>query len=396
MSFKNHESLLQHNMKTLFRYVLATSFRPYYVVLVLYFAHVLHSYALAGSLLAMLPISQAFFEVPTGIISDKIGRVFSIKLSVALEIAALLIYTLLPHYWMLALGSIILGSTFALTSGNNDALIYDSARNAGKHTSFHSYYSKINIALEVSGFVAAILAGFLAARSFALVMWVSIVPQLVGYILAAQLIEPERVSKVTENIFTHFKGIIRTYKANVRLRALSLASILGGGVGGAKWNMQPAYYSQYVPISLVGVFVSCNYLWSTVGFYTSDWFMKRFKPINILLTSEIYTRVMSILALGMSTIAAPITMALSAITYGPQDTAMQHLLHEDFTDTQRATMASLNSLLTSLVYGLFLVITGYVADKHGLIAALVLCNIFLLPVIFIYRGVFKSSRNNIR
>ena len=107
--------------------MLATSFRPYYIVLVLYFAHVLNSYALAGSLLAILPISQAFFEVPTGVISDKIGRVFSIKLSVALEIVALLLYTLFPTYWILAIGSVILGSTFALTSGNNDALIYDSA-----------------------------------------------------------------------------------------------------------------------------------------------------------------------------------------------------------------------------------------------------------------------------
>jgi uncharacterized membrane protein len=103
---------------------------------------------------------------------------------------------------------------------------------------------------------------------------------------------------------------------------------------------------------------------------------------------------MNFLALGLSTIAAPITMALSAITYGPQDVAMQHLLHEDFTDAQRATMASLNSLLTSMVYGLFLVITGFVADKYGLIAAFALCNVFLLPVIFIYRGVFKSHQNN--
>lgn len=391
MSFKNHESLLQHNMKTLFRYVLATSFRPYYIVLVLYFAHVLNSYALAGTLLAILPISQAFFEVPTGIISDKIGRVFSVRLSVALEIVGLLLYTLIPQYWALALGSVLLGCTFALTSGNNDALIYDSARNAGKHGSFHSYYSRINIALEVSGFVAAILAGFLAAKSFQLVMWVSIIPQVIGYILAVRLIEPERVTTVSENIFTHLKDIVRTYKENVRLRELSLASIVGGGVGGAKWNMQPAYYSQYVPISFVGIFVSCNYLWSTVGFYTSDWFMKRFKPINILLTSEVYTRAMNFLALGLSTIAAPITMALSAITYGPQDTAMQHLLHQDFTDKQRATMGSLNSLLTSMVYGLFLIITGYIADKHGLIAAFLLCNICLLPVIFIYRNVFKKE-----
>lgn len=390
MSFKYHESLLQHNMKTLFRYVLATSFRPYYIVLVLYFAHVLNSYALAGSLLAILPISQAFFEVPTGVISDKIGRVFSIKLSVALEIVALLLYTLIPQYWALALGSVILGCTFALTSGNNDALIYDSARNAGKHSSFHSYYSKINIALEVSGFVAAILAGFLAAKSFQLVMWASIIPQVIGYVLALRLIEPERVTTVSENVFAHLKDILRVYKTNVRLRALSIASIIGGGVGGAKWNMQPAYYSQYVPISFVGVFVSCNYLWSTIGFYTSDWFMKRFKPINILLTSEVYSRAMNFLALGLSTIAAPITMALSAITYGPQDVAMQHLLHEDFTDAQRATMASLNSLLTSIVYGLFLIITGFVADKYGLSAAFILCNVFLLPVIFIYRGVFSK------
>lgn len=391
MSFKYHESLLQHNMKILFRYVLATSFRPYYMVLVLYFAHVLNSYALAGSLLAILPISQAFFEVPTGVISDKIGRVFSIKLSVALEIIALLLYTLFPTYWILALGSVILGCTFALTSGNNNALIYDSARNAGKHASFHRYYSKINIALEVSGFVAAILAGFLAARSFQLVMWVSIIPQLIGYVLAMRLIEPERVATVSENVFAHLKDIIRAYKTNTRLRAMSLASIIGGGVGGAKWNMQPAYYSQYVPISFVGVFVSCNYLWSTVGFYVSDLFMKRFKPINILLTSEIYSRAMNFLALSLSTIAAPITMALSAITYGPQDVAGQHLLHEDFTDAQRATMASLNSLLTSIVYGLFLVITGYIADRHGLISAFVLCNVCLVPVIFIYRGVFKQT-----
>lgn len=379
-------------MKTLFQYVFATSFRPYYLVLILYFAHALHSYAMAASLLAILPVSQAFFEIPTGIVSDKVGRVFSIKLSVVLEITALLLYTLAPQYWTLALGSVMLGCTFALTSGNNNALIYDSARNAGKHSSFHSYYSRLNIALEVSGFVAAILSGFLAARSFQLVMWVSIFPQLIGYFLAMRLIEPKRVTMVSENIFTHLKDLIRVYKSNVRLRAMSLASILGGGVSGAKFSMLPAYYSQYVPISFVGVFISCNFLASTIGFYVSGWFMKRFKPIDILIASEIYSRTASFLALVFSTIAAPITMALSAITYGPQDVAMQHLFHEGFTDAQRATMASLNSLLTSILYGLFLVATGYVADKYGLIAAFVVCNICLVPVIFIYRGVSRSSR----
>jgi len=172
---------------------------------------------------------------------------------------------------------------------------------------------------------------------------------------------------------------------------MSFASILGGGVGGARFNLLPAYYDQYVPLSFVGAFVSCNYLASAIGFRVSNWFMKHFKPINILLTSEIYSRMMSLVALASSTITAPIAMALSAITYGPQDVAMQHLLHEDFTDAQRATMTSLNSLLTSIMYAIFLVITGYIADRYGLIAAFLLCNVCLLPIIFMYRSVFRDA-----
>lgn len=378
-------------MQALFKFSFVTNFRPYYLVLVLYFASVLHSYTLATSLLAIMQIGQALFEVPTGIISDKVGRVFSIKLGVVMEIAALLMYASLPHYWTLACASVLLGFAFALFSGNNNALIYDSARDAGKRASFHSFYSRINVAFEISGFIAAVLAGFIAAHSYHLVFWVSIVPQFVGLIMASRLTEPERVTKVTDNVLSHLKETLRAYKKNVRLRKISFTSILGGGVGGARFNLLPAYYGQYVPLSFVGALVSCNYLASAIGFRASNWFMKHFKPINILLTSEIYSRVMSFVALASSTITAPIAMALSAITYGPQDVAMQYLLHEDFTDAQRATMASLNSLLTSIMYAIFLVITGFVTDKYGLTAAFLLCNICVLPIILIYRSVFRDA-----
>jgi MFS family permease len=173
---------------------------------------------------------------------------------------------------------------------------------------------------------------------------------------------------------------------------MSIASIIGGGVGGAAWNMMPAYYNQYVPLRYVGSMLSANYLWSTIGFKASDWFMKRFKPASILIFSEAYARIVSFMALVGSTVASPFVMMLAGITYGPSDTAKQHLLHEEFTDAQRATMDSLNSLVTSIVYALFLVLAGYLADRYSPRFSLLVCNICLLPVFFIYRATFKTRK----
>jgi MFS family permease len=377
-------NLLKHNMRALFRFTFFSNVQPYYVVLVLYFAHILNSFTLGASVWAFVQVAQAVLEIPTGIVSDRLGRVVSMQVGALSSLAGLIIYALSPGYWVLLVGAALQGLSFAMFSGNNNALIYDSARNGGEKDEFHSFYAKNNIALEVGGIISAITGTALAAISYSLVLWISVVPQVLAVLVTFSMIEPPRHSPLSGNMFSHLGDVFRYYKKNSHLRMMSIASIIGGGVGGAAWNMMPAYYNQYVPLRYVGSMLSANYLWSTIGFKASDWFMKRFKPASILIFSEAYARIVSFMALVGSTVASLFVMMLAGITYGPSDTAKQHLLHEEFTDAQRATMDFLNSLVTSIVYALFLVLAGYLADRYSPRFSLLVCNICLLLVFFIY------------
>jgi MFS family permease len=109
-----------------------------------------------------------------------------------------------------------------------------------------------------------------------------------------------------------------------------------------------------------------------------------------LLAGEAYSRTVSFAALATSTVASPFIMMFYGAPYGPSDTAKQHLLHKEFTDAQRATMDSLNSLVTSIVYAGFLVLVGYLADQYSPRISLLVCNLFLLPIFFILRATFRS------
>lgn len=386
-------NLLKHNMRALFRFTFLSNVQPYYLVLVLYLSHVLHSFALGTSVWAFVQISQAILEIPTGVVSDRVGRVVSMKIGALASLAGLLVYATTTNYWILLVGAAMQGLSFAMFSGNNNALIYDSARSAGEKDDFHSYYSKTNIALEVGGIIAAIGGTMLASISYILVLWISVIPQVLAVLVTFTMIEPPRHSPLSGNIFSHLGDVYRHYKNNSHLRMLSIASILSGSVGGASWNMMPAFYRQYVPLSWVGTLLSANYIWSTIGFKTSGWFIKRFKPATILLTGEAFSRTVSFVALILSSAASPFVMMLHGLPYGPTDTAKQHLIHKEFSDAQRATMDSLNSLVTSVIYAAFLVFVGFLADKFSPSVAILVCNICLLPVFFIYRSTFKRKSN---
>jgi MFS family permease len=174
-------------MRVLFRFTFLFNLQPYYVVLTLYFSHILHSFALGASVWAAAQITQAVLEIPTGIISDRIGRVVSMRIGALSSLVGLIIFALSPPYPFLLIGAALQGLSFALFSGNNNAFVYDSARYAGNRDKFSNYYSKMNIALEFAGILSAITGTVLAAISYSLVMWgvgYTAVTSCASYILA--------------------------------------------------------------------------------------------------------------------------------------------------------------------------------------------------------------------
>src|SRR5438046_688143 len=97
-------------------------FRPYGPIAILYFTHVSGSYALGMSIFSAAMLSQSFFELPTGVLSDMIGRKKTVVYGAVASVFALIIYAIGGTYLALLTGAIFEGLSRSFYSGNNEAL----------------------------------------------------------------------------------------------------------------------------------------------------------------------------------------------------------------------------------------------------------------------------------
>ena len=109
---------VENNIKLLTWFNFCLDFRLYDAVAIIYFAHVTGSYALGLTVFSIASVSSALFEVPTGVFSDLIGRKMTLLLGAIFSTLAVVFYAVGGSFWVLALGSLFNGLSFALFSGS--------------------------------------------------------------------------------------------------------------------------------------------------------------------------------------------------------------------------------------------------------------------------------------
>ncbi|MBK8022520.1 MAG: MFS transporter [Chloroflexi bacterium] len=367
--------------------------RLYGVVAVIYFAQITGSYALALSIYSIANIARAAFEIPTGIISDKLGRSICLRLGALASVLSVACYAIGQDYAILVIGAVLEGACLAFFSGNNDALLYESLAEHGQEVRYPEALGRARSAMELAGFLASILGGLIASVSFGVLMGLSMMPQLIALALSFGFRDATVHRRTPENVLFHLKEALSYYMSNWRLRTLSLAEIIGVGMGDAAWSLQAAFYNMLLPIWAVGVMISLNYLASTISFRLSGRLIERFKALNLLLFSAIYSRVLAFIALISPTVFSPLLMASASVTYGPSVVAGNTLLQAEFTDRQRATMASINSLAGGFFFAVMAVLLGAYADRFGTAHALLIAQVLQLPLIGLYWQVFRKTRS---
>lgn len=114
----------QKNIKLLSWLNFCCDFRIYSAIAVLYFAQVTGSFALALGVFSVGKIASALFELPTGVLSDLVGRRMTVVLGQASATLGIICYAIGGSFAVLAIGAILEGLAFALFSGNNSALLF--------------------------------------------------------------------------------------------------------------------------------------------------------------------------------------------------------------------------------------------------------------------------------
>lgn len=382
---------LRNNIKLLSLYNAFYNFRLHSVVAIIYFAQITHSYALAISLFSIAQIAQAVLEVPSGIYSDRLGRSNCLKIGAFASLLSIIFYACGRSYLLLAIGAVFDGVNRAFFSGNNDALLYETLNSTRQKERYHHELGRVNSNLELAGFISAIVGSVFAIKSLQLLFLISIIPQFFGLIVSFWFVEPLEIRGNVESVFLHLKSALKNYRKNANIRHISLASIIGFGVGEASWSFQAVFYHSLLPVWAVSLMMSLNYLASTISFRLSGKIINKIKAINVLIYQEIYSRVLNIVALVYPTIFSPVIMAVSSLSYGPSTVAKSTLLQKEFTDKQRATMVSINSLVGSCFFAVFAVLIGLFADKFGPAKSLLLAQLCLLPVIYFYIKVKRKG-----
>lgn len=362
--------------------------RFYTATQVVYFAQVTNSLFLASSVLVVIQLAQAVCEIPTGILSDRLGRVRTLRLQAFASLLSIGCYAVGRSYVWLVAGAILDGLWRALMSGSNEALVYESARQNNQLRLFPKQLANMNMVMELGGFVSVALGGFLAAIGFRWALWLTMLMHGPALIANLWLVEP--AGHKTSQAFApwgHFREALGYMRRNQVLRHLSLSQIITEGC--STFALWPAFYHTLLPLGLVGVMYSVNYLESAAGFRASGWFMKRFKPMQIVLGGEIYARLLFYPALLFPSAITPALMALAGAPYGPMTVALGKMLHDEYTDRQRATMASITSFFGSCVYAVFALAIGLVADHWGVGRAILVGQLCLLPVLWLYWRAYR-------
>lgn len=371
-----------------------SDFRLYAPIAIIYFSQITGSFAIGMSIFSITMLSAALLEIPTGVISDRVGRKKTLQFGAFSSVLAVLLFAIGQHFWILAIGAFFEGLSRSFFSGNNEALLHDSLAENGQESVYDEILGKVNAMFQAALGISGILGGILALWSLSAVLWLSVIPQIICLYLSSIIIEPKINLHKSANVYEHLSQSIQNFKKNKKLRLLSLSSILGYGIGEANYQFQAAFYNTLWPVWAISLAKTLGNIGASISFHFSGKIINKVGSIQTLFYGNIYGRIINIFSTAFPTILSPLLMSTTSLAFGPTVVAKSALMQKEFKSEQRATMGSLNSFAGNIAFAIIAIILGLIADKLSPAHALVILHTILVINIWIYWQLFKDIKNS--
>lgn len=383
------------NVRRLSWFNFLSDFRPYVPIAILYFTQVSGSFALGMSVFSVIMLSGALFEVPTGVFSDRIGRRRTVIAGAISSVVAILCFAFAATagYGLLVIGAIFEGLARAFFSGNNHALLYDTLAQSGKVDEYPAYSGRASSMFEAALAISAVIGSLAALISLNAVVWISVIPRLIALIVSWGFVEPSVHSAAhSGNVFAHLRTAAVHIWANPTLRLLTAGTALTHAVGESAYQFRAAFIQTLWPTWAIGIMYMLTNVTAAISFYFSGALIGRFGEFRLLMTGISLSGVINIGSLVFAGVLSPLIMSSNSIFFGVNTVAVNSLMQREFTDQQRATMGSLTALTTSFVFALFAPILGALADRIGVIGALVIAEAIAMLSLGVYWRLFRGVR----
>lgn len=324
---------------------------------------------------AIYSLSVAFFEIPSGYFSDRLGRKNSIILGTLFITAQFSAYSFAFDFWSMTIGAVIGGLGASFISGTDSAMLYDSLYTLDRQEDYLKWEGRSYAIGTFSEAVAAIIGGWLAFYyGLRFPIYVQVGISSIGIITALSLVEPPIHKEKTRGNWEQIRYILRyTFIDNKQLRFfIFLSSTFGLASLLLAWFAQPYFDYKNIEEDVIG------YLWAALNLTVATFSLNAHHFAKIFTSKQLVFTILIGLSIGffvLGTYAGVwlwlglLAMFIMYALRGLASPTFLNLINQHAPSDMRATVLSMRGFSVRIVYAITAPILGWLADVFSVLEA---------------------------
>lgn len=337
---------LQRNPRLLFWAKALVNFKTLNAIVTLFYLHrgltIDQVVWLSGIFGAALLVA----EVPTGYMADRFGRKATLLAGVALLAASNLIHWFAFGFPAFAVAFVVMAFSKACFSGTEEALLYDSLREAGREGEMLRQNSRLlaaqNLPKILLPFLGAVIAQGLTDGQFRALIGIDLAGLVVAVILLMRVTEPEHRKDVAALEKGIFHESVETIRAHPALFVAAMNKLIPFVATMLVWRLyQPYLLAHGIPALWLGVFYVIVHSVMFSLKWAAEAIEARFGSARVLhATAALMAAFLAVAIVASSPIVLFAAFALFFIAQNIREPMYAHWIHRHIRSRSRATTLS--------------------------------------------------------
>jgi MFS family permease len=324
---------------------------------------------------------MASLEAPFGALADRVGHSRVLALGAAVYALTILGFGFTTNYWMLFADYMLWAIAGACRSGADQALVYDSLKQAGLESTFSKIAGRgfaVSITASTTG---VILGGLLATlTSLAFTVQVSFVGPVLAFFVALAMTEPH-VAHESRRYIEHLRdGVAYAWQTPQVRYSVLMSSVLMMAAFAPVVLVQPFLIKHEVATGLFGLYQAPLRIFAVVAAIVAYRVVARAGRPKII-AAACGGMILAFLGLAAFDIQPAFAFfALPALIQGLVRPTMDSYINEQTPSDRRATVLSMSALVLSVELAFFEPIIGFITDDVSIQAAFAFVTVFFAVV----------------
>ncbi len=322
------------------------------------------------------------FEVPSGVFADFFGKKKTLLISKSLFLIQLFVVAFCNGFWPLLLAQVVAGIAGTLSSGTEEAFLYDTLRKLGRTGEHKRISGNLYAVTNTTKAFVFVLGGFLFALNPKWPALFSLPFNVLALVLVCFFTEPtvRRTQLRFKQSFSHLKKSCQEFMHYKTLKYLALFSLPVNAVVGVVLSSSSSYFEQIqIPVVFVGVLAFASSLVVAFSSKLAHAVEQRLGDRASLLLVQFFLFAGLVLLSLMAPFIGVAFYFLIPLAAGFSGVLINHYMNLHVGSKHRVTMLSIKNLADNVGVAVAFPLFGYATKTYSMsIAWALFAGVFLV------------------